>query len=167
MKKFDINPIGPIGRIRLISPIRLIGLIGLISLISLTSCVDEDEHPDTPQGNFEALWHIIDEHYCYLDYKQHEYGLDWSAVYAKYKPRVNEHMTEEQLFEVLSGMLSELRDGHVNLSTSYDYARYWSWQENYPKNFSDSLERRYLGTDYRIAAGLRYRILDDNIGYVR
>ena len=63
-------------------------------------------------------------------------------------------------------MLSELRDGHVNLSTSFDYGRYWRWREDYPSNFSDTLQRRYLGTDYRIAGGLRYKILDDNIGYV-
>ena len=139
----------------------------LITLLTLTSCVTEDEQPNTRQGNFEALWKIIDEHYCFFDYKQQEYGLDWNAVYQKYKVRVNEQMTSEQLFEVLGDMLSELRDGHVNLSASYDYARYWSWQEDFPKNYSDSLERRYLGTDYKIAGGLRYRILDDNIGYIR
>jgi len=139
----------------------------LITLLAFTSCVTEDEQPNTRQGNFEALWKIIDDHYCFFDYKQQEYGLDWNAVYQKYKVRVNEQMTSEQLFEVLGDMLSELRDGHVNLSASYDYARYWSWQEDFPKNFSDSLERRYLGTDYKIAGGLRYRILDDNIGYIR
>lgn len=145
----------------------LLFFYSFIFLFFLASCVNEDEQPDTPQGNFEALWKIIDEHYCFFDYKQHEYGLDWNAVYQKYRPRVDEHMSGEQLFEVLGNMLAELRDGHVNLGTSYDYARYWNWHEDYPKNFSDTLERRYLGTDYRIAAGLRYRILDDNIGYVR
>ena len=135
--------------------------------VALTSCVDEDEFDNTPQGNFEALWKIIDEHYCFFDYKQHEYGLDWQEVYNKYKVRVNGNMTTTQLFEVLGNMLDELRDGHVNLSASHDYARNWTWQENYPANYSDSLERRYLGTEYRIAAGLRYRILDDNIGYIR
>jgi C-terminal processing protease CtpA/Prc len=63
-------------------------------------------------------------------------------------------------------MLSELRDGHVNLSTTFDYGRYWKWHEDYPTNFSDTLQRRYLGTDYRIASGMRYRLLDDNIGYI-
>jgi hypothetical protein len=134
---------------------------------TLTACVDEDEFPDTPQGNFEALWKIIDEHYCFLDYKQHEYGLDWNAVYNKYKVRVSDHMTTEQLFEVLTDMLAELRDGHVNLGSSMDYGRYWAWHEAYPQNFSDTLERRYLGTDYKIAAGMKYRVLDDNIGYIR
>lgn len=76
-------------------------------------------------------------------------------------------MTDMQLFEVLTQMLAELRDGHVNLSASHDYGRYWSWFEDYPTNFSDTLYRRYMGTDYKIASSLRYRILDDNIGYVR
>ncbi len=140
----------------------------LILLLPLTAaCVDEDEYDDTPQGNFEALWKIIDEHYCFLDYKQHEYGLDWQQVYNKYRVRVQGQLTDLQLFEVLTQMLGELRDGHVNLSTSYDYGRYWSWFENYPANVSDTLLRRYMGTDYKIASGLRYRILDDNIGYIR
>ena len=136
-------------------------------VFSLSSCVDEEEYPDSPQGNFEALWHIIDEHYCFFDYKQHEYGLDWLQVYNKYKVRVDNDMSSSQLFEVLGNMLGELRDGHVNLSAAHDYARYWQWYENYPANFSDTLERRYLGTDYKIAAGMKYRRLDDNIGYIR
>ena len=113
------------------------------------------------------MWTILDEHYCFFDYKQKEYGLDWNDVYAKYKVRINNNMSTVQLFEVLCDMLGELRDGHVNLSSSMDYGRYWKWQENYPYNYSDSLIRRYLGTDYKIASGLRYRVLDDNIGYIR
>ena len=133
----------------------------------LTACVDEDEFANTPQGNFEALWQIIDEHYCFLDYKQHEIGLDWQQVYNKYKVRVNDNMNNQQLFEVLAAMLSELRDGHVNMSAAHDYARNWSWYEDFPANFSDSLQRIYLGHDYKIAAGMQYRVLDDNIGYIR
>lgn len=147
----------------------LVILVGLVVLVGLgfSSCVDESERPDTPSGNFEALWQIIDEHYCFFNYKNHEYGLDWQEVYNKYKVRINDQMRETQLFEVLCDMLAELRDGHVNLSSSYDYGRYWAWQEAFPKNFSDSLERKYLGTDYKISSGISYRILDDNIGYLR
>ena len=64
-------------------------------------------------------------------------------------------------------MLGELRDGHVNLSAAHDIGRYWSWFEDYPTNFSDTLIRRYMGTDYQIASGISYKILDDNIGYIR
>lgn len=140
---------------------------GIAAALLLTACVDEDDYPDTPQGNFEALWQIIDQHYCFLDYKQHEIGLDWQQVYNKYKVRVNNDMSNYQLFEVLADMLSELRDGHVNMTAAHDYARNWSWFEDYPTNYSDSLERIYMGRDYKIAAGVDYRILDDNIGYIR
>lgn len=142
-------------------------LVNCALFFSLSSCVDADEYADTRNGNFEALWKIIDEHYCFFDYKNSEYGLDWNSVYDKYKVRIDESMTSDQLFEVLSEMLAELRDGHVNLSSSSDIARYWSWKENYPSNYADTLERKYLGTDYKMAAGLKYKILDDNIGYVR
>lgn len=125
-------------------------------------CVDEEEQPDTPEGNFEALWKIMDEHYCFFDYK----NVDWNSVYNIYKVRARGDISLEQLFEVLTDMLSELRDGHVNLYSAFDYGRYWRWHEDYPTNFSDTLQRRYLGTDYRIAGGLKYKILDDNIGYV-
>jgi C-terminal processing protease CtpA/Prc len=75
-------------------------------------------------------------------------------------------MNSAQLFEVMSNMLAELQDGHVNLYYSADMSRYWSWHEDYPRNFDEDLRDRYLGKDYKIAAGLKYRILDDNTGYV-
>lgn len=145
---------------------KILAIFAFIFPMIITGCVDEEEYDNTPQGTFEALWKIIDERYCFFDYKKQEYGLEWNNVYNKYKVRVSNQMNSEQLFEVMSQMLGELRDGHVNLSTSYDFGRYWKWHEDYPSNFSDTLQRRYLGTDYRIAAGMRYKILDDNIGYV-
>ena len=113
-----------------------------IATMLMVACVDNEERPNTPMGNFEALWQIMDEHYCFFDYKQHEYGLDWQQVYNKYKVRVSDKMSTAQLFDVLTDMLSELRDGHVNLNASMDYGRYWAWHEGYPQNFSDTLERR-------------------------
>lgn len=145
----------------------LVILAYIVCIGSLVSCVDTEERKDTPTGNFESLWKILDERYCFFDYKQKEYGLDWNAVYDKYRARINDNMNTVQLFEVLCDMLAELRDGHVNLSSAMDYGRYWKWQEDYPKNYDEFLIDDYLGTDYKIASGLRYRVLDDNIGYIR
>ena len=83
--------------------------------LSGTSCIHQDTFNDSPDGNFEALWKIIDEHYCFLEYKNQEYGLDWNKIHADYKKRLTSGMSNEQLFDVLSEMLNELRDGHVNL----------------------------------------------------
>ena len=145
----------------------IIYIIMCIASLSLVSCVDVDEYDNSPQGNFEALWKIMDEHYCFFDYKRQAYGLDWNEVRARYSKRIDVTMNSDQLFEVLSEMLAEVKDGHVNLSSTGDFSRYWSWKEGYPANSSDTLYRRYLGTDYKIASGLSYRILDDNIAYVR
>lgn len=138
-------------------------LVVLLVPFALAACVSEEEYDDTPQGNFEALWRIMDEHYCFFTEK----GIDWDSIHAVYKPQFNSGMSESQQLEVLGNMLAELRDGHVNLFASFDYSRYWGFHENYPKNYSDSLVRAYLGTDYRISNGMRYRVLDDNIGYLR
>lgn len=139
------------------------------SLALLASCITQEVEDDTRQGNFEALWRTLDEHYCFFDYKQELYGLDWNDVHAKYAPQVTENMTEHQLFEVLAEMTYELRDGHVNLYAAHNTARYGKWFDDYPMNFSDSLERKYLGRteEYNSASGLEYRLLDDNIAYVR
>ena len=144
-----------------------LALLAVATVFALSACVDENEYADNPRGNFEALWHAIDEHYCFFDYKKEQYGLDWDEVHERYARQIDQQMTETQLFEVLGNMLGELRDGHVNMYSSWDVARNWSWHEDFPSNVSDTLLSRYLSTDYRIASGMRYRILDDNIGYIR
>ncbi len=135
----------------------------------MTGCITEDVATDTRRGNFETLWRLFDEHYCFFDYKAEEYGLDWSKAYEDYAVRVDEQMTEEQLFEVLSELCSELRDGHVNLASPYGTSRYGAWFDNYPANYSDTLERSYLGRteEYRSSGALKYKILSDNVGYIR
>ena len=135
----------------------------LFLALSFTACVDEDVYEDSPLGNFEALWKIMDEHYCFFQEK----CVDWDSVHAVYAPRFNAGMTDDQKLEVLGNMLAELKDGHVNLFASFDYSRYWGFHEDYPKNYSDTLARHYLGTDYRISNGFKYRIMDDNVGYLR
>lgn len=138
----------------------------LLLLTLLGSCIRGEEYQNDPAGNFEALWKCIDQNYCFFDYKQEVYGLNWDSVYTVYKSRINNGMSQQQFFEVCCDMLAELKDGHVNLYSSGDVGRYWSWHEDYPANFNDSVQKLYLGTDYKIASGLKYRILEDNIAYV-
>lgn len=144
-------------------------LLAALLLLLPVSCITEDVPADDPQGNFDALWKTLDENYCFFSYKAEEYGLDWLEVRARYAPAISSSMTRKQLFEVLAAMTYELRDGHVNLTAAHDMARYGRWFDDYPMNYSDSLERVYLGRseDYAQAGGLQYRVLDDNIGYVR
>jgi len=142
-------------------------LLLLAFVLGLCSCQrGESEYDETPQGNLDALWTIIDQRYCFLDYKEAELGISWNDIHAKYSARLNPKMSRSQLFEVLCQMLAELKDGHVNLSSSLDLGRNWSWKEDYPLNLDEELRDAYLQTDYNLASGLKYRILPDNIAYV-
>ena len=140
---------------------KLTTLLVLLALC-LSGCVKQEDFDNTPQGNFDALWRIIDEHYCFLDYKQ----VDWNAVRNQYQPYITPKLNDDKLFQILGNMLAELKDGHVNLYAYHNTARYWNWYEDYPRNYSEELIEKYLGHEYRIGGGMKYTILDDNIGYV-
>lgn len=136
-------------------------LLGLCSVL-LGSCFHEEQFENTKKGNFEALWKIMDEHYCFFEYK----NVDWDSVYHVYESRISENMPNESFFDLMGEMLAEVKDGHVNLSASHNVARYWKWFEDYPYNFDENIQRNYLKTDYQIASGLKYKVLPDNIGYI-
>lgn len=138
----------------------------IITSIISYSCIQEEVLNNNPKNNFEALWKIIDEHYCFLDYKNREYGLDWNKIHKEYSNRITSSMTSKQLFDVLSDMVNELRDGHVNLSSDDRVSQYREWFDNYPRNFSDSIQSIYLKKDYNYVSGLKYQRLQQNIGYV-
>lgn len=144
--------------------IRILTLLTPIILLLFiaSSCIREDEYTNNPQGNLDALWTIIDEKYCFLEYKQ----INWDSIHTVYQKRLTTNMSSEDLFIVLSDMLANLKDGHVNLYSAANQARYWNWFEDYPRNFNESIVEDYLGTDYRIAGGAKYKILDDNVGYI-
>ncbi len=151
------------------SALSLFHVFTLLTAFALVSCVDVEELPNTTAGNAEALWRIMDEHYCFFEEKKQELGVDWDEVHTRYSYQAENapNLSQMQLLEFLGGMIATLKDGHVNLSASFDYSREWSWKENYPANVSDTLLRRYLGTDYKISCGIKYKILDDNTGYMR
>ena len=127
-----------------------------------TSCFEKDEYSEDPHTNFEALWKLIDEHYCFFEYK----GVDWNAVHDDYSTQIADTMNGYQLFNILGKMLAELKDGHTNLISTFTTSRFWNWNENYPDNFNAVVHKNYIGTDYKIAGGLIYLIMQDDIGYV-
>lgn len=139
-----------------------IAIVAIIASITC-SCHSVPEQTDNARGNFEALWTIIDEHYCFFKEK----GVDWDAVHDKYARRIGEEMTREELFTVCSDMLDELRDGHVNLTSSFNTSYYRKWWSDYPQNFSKRLiEESYFNFNYRQTGGLMYGLLNENIGYI-
>lgn len=135
----------------------------LTAAVGLTACHDMEEYTDDPRGNFEALWSILDEHYCFFDSK----NVDWDKVHDTYSRRISDRMTREELFIVCADMLAELRDGHVNLSAPFNTSYYRAWWSDYPQNFNKRLiEESYFNFNYRQSSGMMYGFLENNIGYI-
>lgn len=135
----------------------------LLAAVAFTSCHDIEEYDNNPRGNFDALWTILDEHYCFFKEK----GVDWDEVYARYSPRVSNAMTREELFDLCAEMLGELRDGHTNLSTPFAASYYRKWWSDYPQNYDARvIEQYYLNFNYRSLGSITYALLPENIGYM-
>lgn len=128
----------------------------LFIIFSVSSCEKLLMPPDTsddPVNIFEEIWSFTNTHYSFFEYK----GIDWYDVYRRYRPKVNNDMTLVELFDVCAEMLYELRDGHVNLISSFDRSRYWQWYLDYPENFNYSiLERNYFNGKQRYVGPLQF-----------
>lgn len=139
-------------------------LLAMAAVMGIASCTDEPTI-NSANENFDRLWTIIDEHYCFFEYK----NVDWDEVGARYRKQLNREggMTYREFFDICAAMLAELKDGHVNLASSFDVSRYWIW-EQYPQNFDERLvDEHYLGFVYRRVSGIKYAQLQDStVGYI-
>lgn len=142
----------------------LLLLAGTLMLLMQSCLVNDDlKMQNSHKENFDALWRVIDEHYCFFDYK----GVDWDSVYHHYAPRVSENMSEYELYKLCSEMLDVLQDGHVNLVTPFATSYYRDWFEAYPVNYDERVVREhYLHFDYLQSGGIVYQKLRENIGYI-
>lgn len=140
-------------------------VLATASLLGLGACHSLPEWDNDNLGNFDALWTILDEHYCFFEEKD----IDWNTVRTNYRSRVTPDMTEKELFKLCSEMLDVLRDGHTNLISWFDVSYYRKWWSDYPQNFDWRLvQQYYLDFDYSSGGGLNYKLLEpDSVGYVR
>jgi carboxyl-terminal processing protease len=86
----------------------------ICSSFIMASCEEEligPEKANTPTNNFEQFWKTFDEHYGMFEVK----NIDWKAIHDQFKPKVNDQMTDEQFYKVLSDMIVLLNDNHLNL----------------------------------------------------
>lgn len=133
----------------------------------LTSCDKDLEQTNDVATNFNILWSIIDQKYCFFPLKKDSI-MDWDKAHDVYLEKANKCKTSEEVFYVFGEMLNELKDGHVNLVSPFDIIRYDTQGER-PDNFVSNViySDNYLGRDYRRAGGLSYkRLKEGSIGYI-
>ncbi len=134
----------------------------------LSSCLDQDEEitGESYYDVFEVCWRTMDERYCFFDEK----GVDWEGVYRQFCPLAKDSVKNMQgLLSLLDLMLDTLKDGHVNVYTPFNVARYWKWYEDYPINFdANLLQTYYLKDNYWSAGSFQFtQFKEDSVAYVR
>ena len=135
-----------------------------MAVFSSCELIFTEANPSTsPTAVFEEAWTFADRDYSFFEFK----GIDWDSVYNVYRSQVNDDMDQEELFDVIADMLYELRDGHVNLRSSFDRSRNWTWFLNHPANFSyDLLERNYWKEEQQFVGSFVVHDFGD-VGYMR
>ena len=88
--------------------------------VVVCACAPGQAPTGTPEGTatnrspveiFETVWSTFDQRYALFGAR----SVDWQALYDVYRPEVTAETTDEQLFDILTAMLSHLNDNHVML----------------------------------------------------
>ena len=142
---------------------RRLAVLG-VSLI-LSSCIQDwaIDYDNSPKGNFDLLWTSVDEHYCFFEQK----GIDWDSIRSVYEPKVSASTSNEELFTICASMLNELRDGHVNLYSSFDTSAYMGRSMGMAAAFNPKVvNENYLGDNLVEEGGLKASKIR-NVAYFR
>ncbi len=149
--------------------VNIIFILAMGSLI-LTSCekLFIEQPGDNPEAVFENLWQTFHEEYAPFE----ERNVNWLTQYNTFRSMVNESTTDDELFSILTQLLSVLDDGHVTLTAP--------GREVFISNkimneriddalFSFPVVKSYLAAGYREGTDNSYfygKIKDENVGYI-
>lgn len=139
-------------------------LIAIASTFGLSSCHHLDKWDNDLYGNFDALWTILDEHYCFFEEKD----VDWDEIGSRYRAAIDPEWDGVAFFNHCADMLAELEDGHTNLSSWFNVSYYRKWWSDYPQNFDlRIIQENYLEFDYYSGGPIIYKLLTEaNVGYM-
>ncbi len=143
------------------TPIRLLVPITLVLLPSSLALAGE---PSEPEKNFEHLWRTYDRNYALFGAKK----IDWDALYAVYRPRVDAETTDDELFEILSSLLGHFNDNHVGLLAGERRFRSGILGGIEMEDFSlDLVKEKYLQNraETRVRDVFTFGWLSETIGY--
>ena len=121
----------------------------------------KDDPANTPVNNFQIFWNDFNNYYAQFGIRR----INWDSVYTVYYPQVKLNSSDQQLFNVLSGMVTLLNDLHVNLETTVGNA---SCKTPYPSKYPSRILIAYQNGINPIYVNevLGYAFYN-NIGYIQ
>ncbi|NOQ72513.1 MAG: hypothetical protein GQ574_10955 [Crocinitomix sp.] len=140
-------------------------IIILLFALSLGSCEKtwiEKNIEKSSQEILTELWTEVDENYVFFDQK----SIDWNDSFSNHFNSLTGSETDEELFDILASLISDLKDGHSSLYAGFNTWKYYDLYLNTPSNYNQNfVESTYLGTPSTIGP-FTYSILNDNIAYI-
>lgn len=88
---------------------------------------------------FEHVWRDLDRQYVFFTVKR----VDWDSLYDVYAPQAAQATSDSQLADVVAGMLSNLRDRHVNLVAGARFYQY-TGNDGRPAFFNPGVVSEYV-----------------------
>jgi C-terminal processing protease CtpA/Prc len=70
----------------------------------------EDEQ-NTNTNVFEIFWNDLDKHYSLFTVR----NTDWDMLYQTYRPEVNDNLSDDELWTIMSNLIEHLDDSHTTL----------------------------------------------------
>jgi prepilin-type processing-associated H-X9-DG protein len=128
--------------------------------------------PNTPQTNFDVYWTTYRDNYPFFALR----GVDWAEVHRKYRPRITERTSPEELFGIFQEMISPLHDAHTFLQGGSLKKDFWGYRAESgpldPKDFTrveEIIATKYLRGPLRTwcQGNVSFGLLDGGVGYLR
>ncbi|KZN63834.1 hypothetical protein N473_16075 [Pseudoalteromonas luteoviolacea CPMOR-1] len=134
---------------------------------------------------FDYVWHTLNEYYGFFELR----GIDWSAVYETYKPKVTESTTQAEFMSMMDTIFTEFGDGHLSLEgpqgAQADGSKIDSWIREGVLNGGDDISGslaelqvkeiavlKHLMSDgelhsYQGTDAIRFGTISPKLGYIR
>ncbi len=87
--------------------------------------------PDAYSLRFEQAWRLIHERYWDSNHR----GVDWNAVGEKYRARLPQIASWDELYALISAMYDEIGDQHTDFLSPEEARRYLAGAQCYPLPF--------------------------------
>lgn len=94
----------------------MIRILLALLFISSSAGAQEAVRLSRPELDFEKFWRSFKDNYAFFELK----GVNWDSTYARFRPRVKENTSKEELVSILGQMVDPLKDGHITLSEDDD-----------------------------------------------
>jgi len=118
----------------------------------LLTCVAWGTGCTTPkrgyEETFEQLWDEFDAMYGGFELRD----VDWDDAYDRYRPKVNDDMSDEEFYDVITDMLAETDDGHVHVIAPgrqvWSANHFYHDEIGYDRFDLDLVREEYLDDDF-------------------